>query len=99
MHTKQHLQAARELLSDESRWTKRSYARDVNGHPCSAKSPDACKWCLLGAIQATRVSPFSMAADAVEALIGYQVDVFNDACYRKHTEVLQLIDKAIDEHT
>jgi hypothetical protein len=40
----------RELLSDESRWTQRTDARDDRGAPCNPSSRYARRWCLLGAI-------------------------------------------------
>lgn len=40
----------KELLSDESKWCKRTYARDANDVSISADSDAACSFCLLGAI-------------------------------------------------
>ena len=39
-----------ELLKDESCWTKSQFARDVNNVPVEPGSPDACSWCLIGAL-------------------------------------------------
>lgn len=40
----------RELLSDETKWCKNDVAQDKDGSAISATSDDACKWCLVGAI-------------------------------------------------
>lgn len=40
----------KELLTDESKWTTGSLARDFDGNNCTQKCPDACCWCLIGAI-------------------------------------------------
>jgi hypothetical protein len=39
-----------QLLSDRSKWTKNALARDANGYPTDANSPEAVKWCASGAI-------------------------------------------------
>lgn len=41
----------RELLTDESKWTQKAYARDKDGKPTGALSPTAVCWCLDGAIR------------------------------------------------
>ena len=40
----------RELLADESAWTKGQMARQENGMMAYPESRYACKWCLDGAI-------------------------------------------------
>jgi hypothetical protein len=40
-----------ELLSDESKWTTYTYARNVDGARVNYASPDAVCWCVLGAIR------------------------------------------------
>lgn len=39
----------KELLSDESKWTKGWFARDNNNEPVRVNCPSAYKWCLEGA--------------------------------------------------
>lgn len=46
----QTLQEVYELLKDESHWTQDASARDSKGRPCSSVAPQACQWCLMGAI-------------------------------------------------
>jgi hypothetical protein len=42
---------AYELLSDESKWAKKSYAYEATGGPCDPRSETACSWCVMGAIE------------------------------------------------
>lgn len=44
------LKAARDLISDRSRWTTGDFAKDADGLPVPAASPDAVCWCSVGAI-------------------------------------------------
>jgi hypothetical protein len=44
------LRQARELLSDEERWTRGSYARDAEGKVCGWNEPEATCFCAEGAI-------------------------------------------------
>jgi len=41
---------ARDLISDESRWTRGSFARDRQGYYVQTKSPEAVCWCAVGAL-------------------------------------------------
>ncbi len=41
---------ALELVSDERTWTRASMARTADNHTCSCTSPEAVKFCALGAI-------------------------------------------------
>lgn len=40
-----------ELLTDETRWTKRHYARDKFGLPTFFDAENAVCWCLYGAVR------------------------------------------------
>lgn len=42
---------AYELLSDESKWARRSYAYAEDGSPCDPRWKGACSWCVLGALE------------------------------------------------
>lgn len=58
------LQKARKLISKPEAWTKGSFARDAEGRICNSdRSPFACSWCALGAINYSTNS-FTMAFDA-----------------------------------
>ena len=43
---------AHDILSDESKWTKGTLARNRLGEPCDYVSQSACKWCVEGALHA-----------------------------------------------
>lgn len=45
------LVATDELLSDESKWTKRAAAKDGNGSSLLPNDPGACCWCFIGALE------------------------------------------------
>jgi hypothetical protein len=40
-----------ELLTDESKWTRRAYARNRWGHVTGVRENDAVCWCLFGAVE------------------------------------------------
>lgn len=40
-----------ELLSEESKWTKRALARDIKGIEVDVNSVEAVSWCLIGALR------------------------------------------------
>lgn len=42
--------ALRELLSERSRWTKRTLARDKESKEVNPADDKACKWCILGGL-------------------------------------------------
>lgn len=44
------LLAARELLHDPERWTKYAPARNERNEHVKPTDPQACRWCLMGAI-------------------------------------------------
>lgn len=46
----------RELLSDESKWTQRTMARDAENNCVPLASKDACKFCLVGALDKLDIS-------------------------------------------
>lgn len=103
METVEILTKARELISDESRWTKNDYAADNVGYVVEFSDPRACAFCALGAI--LRVveakddnDPTAREADrllvrAIGGTVPYDVAVFNDT--HSHGEVLDLFDRAI----
>ena len=93
------LKKARELISDPSRWTQGTYARNSNGSQEFIMSPAAVCFCTIGAVR--RVcgdksyghALFSLAARLPDPPL--ELSDFNDAPNRTHAEVLALFDKAI----
>jgi hypothetical protein len=95
------LRAALELLADPSNWTQRAYARDNLGRNCATWSPNACQWCMEGAlykvggnspeaVQALRVLYLSLPAS--EQRHPYR---YNDAKGRKHSEIIAVMRQAL----
>lgn len=96
MTSLQTLIAARELISEESRWTQGQYARDSAGHGSSPMSKTAVCFCSEGAIlRVTREPNDVVLADRLlRKATGEPTYVFNDT--RTHTEVLAAFDRAIE---
>lgn len=44
------LVAARQRITDPDRWTRKAPARDRAGHSREPESPQACRWCAIGAV-------------------------------------------------
>ena len=60
------LKAARAVLTSPENWTKGCYARDAAGDACKPYSPNAVKWCAIGACAAvSRQSVYSCKLEMV----------------------------------
>lgn len=94
----QVLTEARELLSDENKWTQGWLARDKDGEPVDERQVEAVCFCSVGAIYVTS-DPFTpvpySARKYLEAIVG-NVPNWNDHTNRKHSEILEAFDKAIE---
>jgi hypothetical protein len=92
------LARARELIADEQRWCRRSFARGWAGIPVSAKSTIAQRFCALGAIMRAahelRV-PAEDARSALEWQTIRPIQDWNDDPARRHAEVIAKFDAAI----
>ncbi len=55
MNTLELLKAARERISSEESWTQGAFAENSDGAPVMVKSPEACRWCAIGALES--ISP------------------------------------------
>ena len=92
------LARARELIADERRWCRRSFARGWGGIPVSAKSTIAQRFCALGAIMRAahelRV-PAEYARSALEWQTIRPIQDWNDDPARRHAEVMAKFDAAI----
>lgn len=95
------LQGVRELLSDEKRWTRGSYARDRLGRTTHSTSESAVCWCLIGALG--KITNHERGARSAERALervarrrGREFPAeWQDADGRTHAEVLALLDEAI----
>lgn len=95
------LKSARELLSDEKRWTKYHAGRTelgVSADPCDR---DAVRWCASGATRRvvgwnnTDAITLDAARRQLRNVIGDSITSWNDYSRRTHAEVLAAFDKAI----
>lgn len=95
------LKGTRELLSVESRWTQKLYARRADGSGASVTSPFASCWCLVGAADKVALDLkgyVGLLDDVLDSLraeigVGESLTRFNDS--HSHAEVLALLDRAI----
>ena len=57
-------------------------ARDANGLACNLSNPDACKWCLWGAVNKVLRTPeqLSMAHRFLATKLGMTPGIWNDSC-------------------
>lgn len=94
----------KDLLTDESKWTKLSFARDIDGNPVEPTSPEACCWCLVGALYKCKEEGTNNSYEAMLKM-GYEIDErfngwnsalfswYNDYPERTFEEVKALIEK------
>jgi hypothetical protein len=85
-----------QLLDAPEKWTQGAMARSNEGHPVAAKSVNACRWCLLGAMIVVwkRRAPANADYGLHSAIAdrGYKgVEDFNDAPGRTWQEVYALL--------
>lgn len=102
--TKKVLVGVRELLAERSHWTKGADARNSDMKRTWCRSNDATCWCLQGAIEkvASEVGvTYGRGMLYVERAIyecGFKGSIiaFNDNPMRLHSDVIQVVDKAIE---
>lgn len=103
MNTVAVLKAARELISDRTRWTTNTWARDKNGDACDPLSEEAVRWCVYGVIYHL-YDNWDEAHDAHRLLHKAAMEVgHRDAATPTyindlvgHTAVMQMLERAID---
>lgn len=86
---------AYELLSDESKWATRAYARTNSTMSCAPKEESACSWCVLGAMEKCYYNG-TLAKDYIDAVAKLRNRVgniaqWNDAKERTYEEVIALL--------
>lgn len=104
------LKATRELIALPERWTQRALARDEYKAPVGIFSSRAVCFCLEGALIRSEgdnddADAFYGAENAIKGakkaiykVIGSgSISLFNDAPGRTHSEVLAVLDEAIEE--
>ena len=104
----QVLREARDLLKEEDRWIKSHWALDRNGSPTGTCSPDACQWCMSGAIfwAASKVSIMENINETELAerarreinmvlMQGQDIVSWNDHPMIKHADVMRVFNLVI----
>lgn len=81
------------LLSDPSNWTTNAYARNKDNQQVQSTSPEACKWCLLGAIiKCYSIHNLQIVVAKVKQQNINDLSDFNDTC--THEELIDVLKKA-----
>lgn len=97
MNTREILIGARERIARG--WAQGNFAYNAEGDRVGSSDPEACKWCVVGAIYATTDRPFlrqdAMSAVAVHSKTG-ALPIWNDAPERTQADVLAAFDRAIE---
>lgn len=98
MKTSDILVAAKELLSDPSRWTKGALARNENGEQISYNATTATCWCTVGAVARVAKENNQFADPVMEILTEVASPLilteYNDAA--QHYEIMYMFNLAID---
>lgn len=79
-----------ELLSDESKWTRKHFAVDQHGHPCLADSPKAVAWDVTGGIDKCKGQSINAVLSRLNLVekVG-NISSWNDSS--TYTEVISLL--------
>ncbi len=84
----------RDLLTDESKWTKDTYARDKDGNATTPGASDAVCWCLVGALERCYIptSEFGLVYERLARRTDGAAK-WNDASERTFPEVRALVEE------
>lgn len=92
------LARARELIADEQRWCRRTYARGWRGIPVPVQSGGAQRFCALGAIMRAG-GELGLPVDDAHSVLEWQtvrpVQDWNDDPAHRHHDVLAAFDASI----
>jgi hypothetical protein len=97
MTPSEHLEKAKALLSDPTKWAKGQYAKDKDGHVVSVFAPQAVSWCADGALWFFFDQGPSFASTYLDRVIPppfVGVPAYNDAL-TSHSDLLAWFDRAI----
>ncbi len=105
MNVKEVFTATRKLLADEKHWIKGTMARTAvdGGRRTGPAAENATCWCLAGGIARVTTQPhgtggstlFLVCNTILRNMLNEDPIMWNDRAERKHSEVLDLLDKAI----
>lgn len=97
MNTVDILKKAREIISDESRWTQGAYARTGKGRLIGPHCRGAVCFCSVGAIFKASGLDWGYLPSRIVSAFGFddegKIALFNDK--NTHGSVLKMFDKAI----
>lgn len=91
----------KKTLSDEKSWTKKCFARDMDGNPVRESSRSADSFCLMGAMRKssrfisyyTREQVYRFMYDEVRKLGFDSVHTFNDSPKTSFDDVKSFLEK------
>ena len=88
------LRAARELLSDPKRWSRRGGSVNARGELVGAATSECVKWPLDGALWKVAPNPteYMEARAFVVDIVGVETGVFN--ARNDHAAILEVLDEA-----
>jgi hypothetical protein len=97
------VQAARQTLSDPTKWTKGKLAKNSQGEWTEPTGSEAVCWCFVGAIEKhgldAQDSVYAVMVDALERIklprMNGSITQFNDHKDTTHSEVLEVFDLLI----
>lgn len=99
------LKEARARIDRRDHWTKNVLARDAFNQPIHATDPEACKFCIVGALNAgdpdaeVKGRAQYLLTKALPYVGNEGLTSFNDGVYTTHKDILSLFDKAIGDLT
>lgn len=92
------LTRARELIADEQRWCRRTYARGWRGIPVPVQSAGAHRFCALGAIMRAG-GELGLPIDDAHSVLEWQtvrpVQDWNDDPAQSHRDVVAAFDASV----
>src|SRR6185369_4319666 len=90
------LTEARKKIENKVNWTKGALAKDMRNRVVNMLSPNACKWCALGAIGTTFCpeSTVELLRQSAKELFDLRVQDVND--FLGYEAVLVMYDHAIE---
>ena len=91
------LKAAREQIVTEDRWCQNALAIDKDGFQISPRADKACRWCIIGAIEAVQEN-MDITCKTIAFLdkrLGCDVEHFNDSPLTTYQDVIGFLDGVI----
>ncbi len=84
----------KDFFTDKSKWTQGAYARDKHDHMRLTSSPNAVKYCLMGAVMNFYQSRDQQRTiDAIAREVKDNIADWNDAKQRTFEDIKVLIEK------